>query len=122
MNSMTGWLLLFGTTRSLLELGRETKIRQWYFSLSCGRVGHCPVFKFILTPYYISTSLQELILLPPVTYTTLYLPSFLSLIVYISKIFAIINIYRYTLPYQPIYDYTPFHYHTMQEFLHFFRL
>ena len=79
---MTGWLLLFGTTRSLLELGRETKIRQWYFSLSCGRVGHCPVFKFILTPCNTSTPLQELILLPPVTYTTLYLPSFLSLIVY----------------------------------------
>ena len=66
---MTGWLLLFGTTRSLLELGRETKIRQWYFSLSCGRVGHCPVFQFIqsflslqpLVPGYGYTPLSPLL-------------------------------------------------------------
>ena len=41
---MNWWLLHEGTTRSHLELGRETLSRQWYFSLSCGRVGHCQFF------------------------------------------------------------------------------
>ena len=41
---MVRWLLRKGTTRSHSELGRETLLRQWYFSLSCGRVGHCRTF------------------------------------------------------------------------------
>ena len=41
---MIWWLLPKGTTRSLSELGRETFARQWYSSLSCGRVGHCQIF------------------------------------------------------------------------------
>ena len=41
---MIWWLLPKGTTRSHSELGRETFARQWYFSLSCGRVGHCQIF------------------------------------------------------------------------------
>ena len=41
---MVRWLLRKGPTRSHSELGRETLPRQWYFSLSCGRVGHCRTF------------------------------------------------------------------------------
>ena len=47
---MVRWLLRKGTTRSHSELGRETLLRQWYFSLSCGRVGHCRTF-YTLVPY-----------------------------------------------------------------------
>ena len=51
---MVRWLLRKGTTRSHSELGRETLLRQWYFSLSCGRVGHCRTFYIlsIFTPYF----------------------------------------------------------------------
>lgn len=42
--SMIRWLLRKGPTRSHSELGRETFLRQWYFSLSCGRVGNCRIF------------------------------------------------------------------------------
>ena len=41
---MIRWLLWKGPTRSHSELGRETFLRQWYFSLSCGRVGNCRIF------------------------------------------------------------------------------
>ena len=41
---MSWWLLQQGTTRSHLELGRETCSRQWYFGLSRGRVGLCQLF------------------------------------------------------------------------------
>ena len=41
---MGWWLLHLGTTRSLPELGRETRSRQWYFGLSRGRVGLCQPF------------------------------------------------------------------------------
>ena len=59
---MIWWLLPKGTTRSHSELGRETFARQWYFSLSCGRVGHCQIF-YIL---FITVLFLYLFIFPPI--------------------------------------------------------
>ena len=53
---MGWWLLHLGTTRSLPELGRETRSRQWYFGLSRGRVGLCQLFLKYLSLYTPYTS------------------------------------------------------------------
>ena len=61
---MVRWLLRKGTTRSHSELGRETLLRQWYFSLSCGRVGHCRTFyTLVLHTSYLLPPLPSLPLL-----------------------------------------------------------
>ena len=57
---MVRWLLRKGPTRSHSELGRETFLRQWYFSSSCGRVGHCRTFYTLaVTLLGISTSFSS---------------------------------------------------------------
>ena len=60
---MVRWLLREGPTRSHSELGRETLLRQWYFSLSCGRVGHCRTFYTLYVMLLISLSLFYLLYL-----------------------------------------------------------
>ena len=59
---MVRWLLRKGTTRSHSELGRETLLRQWYFSLSCGRVGHCRTFYTLVS---LTLLITLLLLYPP---------------------------------------------------------
>ena len=44
-----------GHTRSHSELGSQAFLRQWYFVLRHGRVGHCQAIKALMKKYIIVT-------------------------------------------------------------------